>query len=66
MKKNKNEVVEPQRKQVRTKYAIINATGTVPIARPASNIQLTPVVQPIAMIPYSTQSQPILVDDEDY
>lgn len=36
----------------------------VPIAKPASNIQLTPIVQPVAFVPYSTSSQPLLVMDE--
>ncbi len=42
--------------------------GMFPVA-PASNfVQLTPIVQPIALVPYSTQQQPLLtfIDDEDY
>ena len=35
-----------------------------PIAKPASNIQLTPIVQPIAFVPYSTSRQPLLVMDD--
>ncbi len=42
--------------------------GVVPIARPADHIQLTPIVQPIPLVPYSTQRQPLAtyVDDEEY
>ncbi len=39
-----------------------------PVA-PASNfIQLTPIVQPIALVPFSTQQQPLLtfIDEDDY
>lgn len=41
--------------------------GVVPIARPADHIQLTPIVQPIPLVPYSTQRQPLAtyVDDEE-
>lgn len=44
------------------------SNGMFPVA-PASNfVQLTPIVQPIALVPYSTQQQPLLtfIDDEDY
>ena len=63
----KKKIVEPIRKRtIKPVYRIINPTGTVPVAKPSSNIQLTPIVQPVAMVPYSTQNQPILTDDEDY
>lgn len=41
--------------------------GMNPIAPPSQVIQLTPIVQPIALVPYSTQQQPICTvnDDED-
>lgn len=41
----------------------------VPVAPPADFIQLTPIVQPIPIVPYSTQMQPlaqIADDDEPY
>lgn len=44
------------------------ANGFPMAVAPASNfIQLTPIVQPIAMVPYSTQQQPLLtfLDDDD-
>lgn len=65
MEKNKNNNFQ-ERRVMKPVYRIINPTGTVPVAKPASNIQLTPIVQPVAMVPYSTQNQPILTDDEDY
>jgi hypothetical protein len=44
-----------------------NIPGMMPIAAPAHMIQLTPIVQPIALVPYSTQQQPIctIYDDTD-
>lgn len=44
------------------------ANGFPMAVAPASNfIQLTPIVQPIALVPYSTQQQPLLtfLDDDD-
>lgn len=38
-------------------------TGPVPVEPVATNIQLTPIVQPLAFVPYSTQKQPLLVYD---
>ena len=45
--------------------------GPVPVARPADYIQLTPIVQPIPLVPYSSQLQPLAMyddgfEDEDY
>lgn len=38
----------------------------IPIATPATHIQLTPIVQPVALVPYSTQAQPIsMIEDDD-
>ena len=45
-------------------YKVSN--GPVPVARPADFIQLTPIVQPIPLVPYSTQLQPLaMYDDSD-
>jgi hypothetical protein len=55
--------------RMRVGYTIVNPTGRpIAVARPSSQIQLTPIVQPIAMVPYSTQQQPILsdMDQADY
>lgn len=38
--------------------------GPVPVARPAEFIQLTPIVQPIPLVPYSTQTQPLAMYDD--
>lgn len=66
-RKSKNQEYEkPRRKVMKPVYRIINKTGTVPVAKPASNIQLTPIVQPVSFVPYSTQGQPIYTDDQDY
>lgn len=66
-RKSKIEVTKMQpRRVMRPVYQIINPTGTVPVARPASNIQLTPIVQPVSFVPYSTQAQPMLTDESDY
>lgn len=40
--------------------------GPVPIAKPADFIQLTPIVQPVPLVPYSTQLQPLATYEEDY
>ncbi len=41
-------------------------SGPVPVARPADFIQLTPIVQPIPLVPYSTQLQPLATYEDDY
>ena len=43
----------------------MNNCGVVPVAKPADFIQLTPVVQPISLIPYSTQEQPMAEFDDE-
>lgn len=40
--------------------------GPVPVARPADYIQLTPIVQPIPLVPYSTQLQPLAMYDDGF
>lgn len=40
------------------------SSGPVPVARPSDNIQLTPIVQPIPLVPYSTQLQPLAMYDD--
>lgn len=40
--------------------------GPVPVARPADYIQLTPIVQPIPLVPYSTQLQPLAMYEDDF
>lgn len=48
-------------------YVVVNPRGIpTPVARPTQNIQLTPIVQPIALVPFSSQEQPILSDYDDY
>jgi len=47
-------------------FRVMNNCGPVPIAKPADFIQLTPVVQPVAMVPYSTQAQPMATFDDEY
>jgi hypothetical protein len=69
-KKAKNEevvveqVAAPKRPSV--SFRVMNNCGPVPIAKPADFIQLTPVVQPVAMVPYSTQAQPMATFDDEY
>ncbi len=33
---------------------------------PPRFIQLTPIIQPIAMVPYATQSQPVMYNDQGF
>lgn len=49
----------------RVTFRVMNNCGVVPVARPADFIQLTPVVQPLSLVPYSTQEQPMAEFDED-
>ena len=72
-KKKKNveeEVVvvseQPTPKRPSVSFRVMNNCGPVPIAKPADFIQLTPVVQPVAMVPYSTQAQPMATFDDEY
>lgn len=62
----KNDMDEALFPRMKVGYTIVNPTGRpVAVAKPSSQIQLTPIVQPIAMVPYSTQQQPILSDMDD-
>lgn len=61
------------RRAPRVEFRVMNNCAPVPVAKPADFIQLTPVVQPIPIVPYSTQLQPLaqfededVYDDEDY
>jgi len=68
-KKNKEEVVVEQAPSVKrpsVSFRVMNNCGPVPIAKPADFIQLTPVVQPVALVPYSTQAQPMATFDDEY
>lgn len=49
-------------------FRVINNCAPVPVAKPADFIQLTPVVQPIPIVPYSSQMQPLaqFEDDDEY
>ena len=42
-------------------YGPMNGTNATPCAMPSRFIQLTPIIQPIAMVPYSTQNQPLMM-----
>lgn len=43
-----------------------NKKKNVPVSSPVRPVQLTPIIQPIAFVPYSTQEQPLFMyDDED-
>ena len=46
-------------------FRVMNNCAPVPVAAPADIIQLTPVVQPIPVVPYSTQMQPLAQFDDD-
>ena len=53
----------PQRPSV--SFRVMNNCAPVPVARPADFVQLTPVVQPLPIVPYSTQLQPLAQFDEE-
>lgn len=46
-------------------FRVMNNCAPVPVARPADFIQLTPIVQPLPIVPYSTQLQPLAQFDEE-
>lgn len=46
-------------------FRVMNNCAPVPVAKPADFIQLTPIVQPIPIVPYSTQLQPLAQFDEE-
>ena len=50
----------------RVVFRVMNNCSPVPVAAPSDFIQLTPVVQPIPIVPYSLQMQPLAqFDDEE-
>lgn len=55
--------VRPVMPQVR--FRIMSNSAPVPVARPADFIQLTPIVQPVPLVPYSSQMQPLAQYDDD-
>jgi len=69
-KKSVEEVVVSPAQQAQRRpsvyFRVMNNCGPVPIAKPADFIQLTPIVQPIALVPYSTQAQPMATFDDEY
>lgn len=56
---NLSRPAQPSGYRPRVTFKVMNNCGVVPVAKPADFIQLTPVVQPISLIPYSTQEQPM-------
>lgn len=70
-KKNKKEAevqaveTRPVVRKPRVTFRVMNNCGPVPVAAPADFIQLTPVVQPIPIVPYSSQTQPLAQFEDD-
>lgn len=56
---------EPVVRRPSVSFRVMNNCAPVPVARPADFIQLTPIVQPLPIVPYSTQLQPLAQFDED-
>lgn len=56
---------EPVVKRPTVSFRVMNNCAPVPVAKPADFIQLTPIVQPLSIVPYSTQLQPLAQFDED-
>jgi hypothetical protein len=54
-----------RRNQPRASWRKLNNRGPVPVAPPADFIQLTPIVQPIPLVPYSSQLQPLAMFEDD-
>jgi hypothetical protein len=47
-------------------WQLMNNSSPVPVARPADFIQLTPIVQPLPIVPYNTQEQPLAQYEDEY
>lgn len=47
-------------------YNSIQANQSTAVPTPSSIVQLPPIVQPIAMVPYASQNQPLLQYDPNY
>lgn len=58
-------VYEQVPKRPSVSFRVMNNCAPVPVAKPADFIQLTPIVQPLSIVPYSTQLQPLAQFDED-
>jgi hypothetical protein len=56
---------QPQVRRPSVSFRVMNNCAPVPVARPADFIQLTPIVQPLPIVPYSTQLQPLAQFDEE-
>ncbi len=69
-KKNKDnyEVTQNVERAPDVTFRPINAAYPYPVAPASQIIQLPPIVQPIVMVPFSTQQQPLAtyVDDDYY
>lgn len=57
--------VAPVVRRPSVSFRVMNNCAPVPVAKPADFIQLTPIVQPLPIVPYSTQLQPLAQFDED-
>ena len=45
--------------------AAVEEKEATPVAAPSKAVQLTPIIQPIAFVPYSSQEQPLYMYDEE-
>jgi hypothetical protein len=59
--------VKPVRRMI---YGFAPVNQPMPVEKPSDRIQLTPIVQPISMVPYGTMNQPLFQyvneDDKQY
>lgn len=65
---NKNNREEPvyRPKRIRVGFTVVNPTGKpVPVAKASSQIQLTPIVQPVSMVPLGDGRAPAETDEDD-
>ena len=56
---------EARHAPLRVSFRIMENCFPIPVAPPATMIQLTPIVQPIPFEPYNTQMQPLFQYDID-
>lgn len=66
-KKQQTDTYVPVQRAPEVTYRSMDAYP-YPVAPASQIIQLPPIVQPIVMVPFSTQQQPLatFIDDEDY
>jgi hypothetical protein len=60
------QLADAEIKRARTaSVRLMPASGPVPVNPVSKDVQLTPIVQPVAFVPYSSQEQPLFIYDDE-